>query len=153
MYYNLLNPTAGFDRDDGASAGWSSTDFSGLLAACAAHDVGVMNIRILAAGVLATDVRHGREAPITANAEMEAEEARARTVRAALGDRAETRAQTAIRFGLTHPGVSTVVVGVAALAQVNEALAAPGLGPFEEEALATLRQAWAAGTFRTPPAS
>ena len=153
VYYNLLNPTAAFDREDDASANWSSTDFSGLLAACAAHDVGVMNIRILAAGVLATHVRHGREAPITANAEMEAEEARARTIRAALGDRTETRAQTAIRFGLSHPGVATVVVGVAEIAHVVEALPAPGLGPLEEEALATLRRAWTEEVFRTPSTS
>ena len=156
VYYNLLNPTAGIDLaggDDEAGVTWSSTDFGGLLAACTAHDVGVMNIRILAAGVLATDVRHGREAPITANAEMGTEEARARTIWAALGDRAETRAQTAIRFGLAHPAVSTVVFGVAELAHVIEALAAPGLGPLEEDALATLRRAWTAGTFRTPPAS
>ena len=114
IYYNMLNPTAGFDLDDDdAGATWSSTDFSGLLAACRAHGVGVMNIRILAAGVLATDVRHGREAPIIANAEMQAEEARPRTMRTALGERPETRAQTAIRFGLARPAVSTVVFGVA----------------------------------------
>ena len=151
VYYNLLNPTAGIDlADDGAGATWSSTDFSGLLAACTAHDVGVMNIRILAAGVLATDVRHGREAPITANAEMGTEEARARTVWAALGDRGtETRAQTAIRFGLAHPAVSTIVFGVAELTHVREALAAPGLGPLEEDAFAALRRAWAGEAFRT----
>ena len=157
VYYNMLNPTAGFeldDDDDDAAGTWSSTDFSGLLAACAAHDVGVMNIRILAAGVLATDERHGREAPITINAEMEAEEARARTVRAALGDRgAETRAQTAIRFGLAQPAVSTVVFGVADLSQVSEALAASGLGPLEEGGFAALRRAWAGDAFRTRPAA
>ena len=156
VYYNLLNPTAGIDLDDdgpGASS-WSSTDFGGLLAACTVHDVGVMNIRILAAGVLATDVRHGREAPITANAAMETEEARARTIWAALGDPgAETRAQTAIRFGLAHPAVSTIVFGVAELAHVREALAAPGYGPLEEDALDALRRAWTDGVFRTPSAS
>ena len=156
VYYNMLNPTAGLDPggdDDVPGATWTSTDFGGLLAACTAHDVGVMNIRILAAGVLATDVRHGREAPITANAELEAEEARARAVRAALGERAETRAQTALRFGLAHPAVSTVVFGVAELSHVREALAAPALGPLEEEALAALRRAWIGDAFRTRPAS
>ena len=156
VYYNMLNPTAGLGPggDDDSGAAWSSTDFGGLLAACTAHDVGVMNIRILAAGVLATDVRHGREAPITANAEMETEEARARTVRAALGDRgAETRAQTAIRFGLAQPAVSTIVFGVAELSHVREALAAPALGPLDEDALAALCRAWAGDAFRTPPAS
>ena len=135
---------------DRAHPAWSSTDFGGLLAACTARDVGVMNIRILAAGVLATDVRHGREAPITANAEMQTEEARARTIRAALGDRgAETRAQTAIRFGLAHPAVSTIVFGVAELTHVREALAAPALGPLEEDALAALQHTWAGEAFRT----
>jgi aryl-alcohol dehydrogenase-like predicted oxidoreductase len=81
---------------------------------------------------------------------METEEARARTIWAALGERgAETRAQTAIRFGLAHPAVSTIVFGVAELTHVREALAAPGLGPLEEDALAALRRAWASEAFRT----
>ncbi|MYE03131.1 MAG: aldo/keto reductase, partial [Alphaproteobacteria bacterium] len=142
VYYNMLNPTAGFAPGDGMSANWSDSDFTGLLDACREHDVGVMNIRIFAAGVLATDERHGREIPITANAEMAAEEARARAVRTALGERSETRSQTAIRFGLAHPAVSTVVFGVAEMAHVHQALAAPGLGPLEEDALAALRRAW-----------
>ena len=152
VYYNLLNPTAGIDLGNEAGSTWSSTDFSGLLTTCVARDVGVMNIRILAAGVLATDERHGREGPITANAGMQAEEARARAVRTALGDRTETRAQTAVRFGLANPAVSTIVFGVADLSQVREALAAPGLGPLEEGALAALRRVWTADPFRTQPA-
>ena len=147
VYYNMLNPTAGFALGDEASANWSDSDFTGLLDTCREHDVGVMNIRIFAAGVLATDERHGREIPITANAQMEAEEARARAVRTALGERGETRSQTAIRFGLTHPAVSTVVFGVAEMAHVHQALAAPGLGPLEEETLAALRRAWSSDAF------
>ena len=147
VYYNMLNPTAGFALGGGAGAGWSSSDFTGLLDACREHDVGVMNIRIFAAGVLATDERHGREIPITANAEMAAEEARTHAVIAALGERAETRAQTAIRFGLAHPAVSTIVFGVAEMAHVHQALAAAGLGPLEETALAALRRAWASDAF------
>ena len=147
VYYNMLNPTAGFALGDKASANWSDSDFTGLLDTCREHDVGVMNIRIFAAGVLATDERHGREIPITANAQMDAEEARARAVRAALGERQETRSQTAIRFGLTHPAVSTVVFGVAEMAHVRQALAAPGLGPLEEETLAALRRAWSSDAF------
>lgn len=147
VYYNMLNPTAGFALGARTGANWSDSDFTGLLDTCREHDVGVMNIRIFAAGVLATDERHGREIPITANAEMAAEEARARAVRAALGERTETRSQTAIRFGLTHPAVSTVVFGVAEMAHVHQALAAPGLGPLEEDALAALRRAWASAPF------
>ncbi len=148
VYYNMLNPTAGFAAGGEAGANWSSSNFTGLLDACRDHDVGVMNIRIFAAGVLAADQRHGREIPITANAGMEAEEARARAVHTALGDRAETRAQTAIRFGLAHPAVSTIVFGVADMSQVHQALAAPGLGPLEEDARAALQRAWTTEAFR-----
>ena len=148
VYYNMLNPTAGFALGDKTGANWSDSDFTGLLDTCREHDVGVMNIRIFAAGVLATDERHGREIPITANAEMAAEEARARAVQAALGERMETRSQTAIRFGLTHPAVSTVVFGIAEMSHVHQALAAPGLGPLEEDALAALRRAWDSDAFR-----
>ena len=147
VYYNMLNPTAGFALGSRTGAGWSSSDFTGLLDACREHDVGVMNIRIFAAGVLATDERHGREIPITANAEMAAEEARTQAVLAALGERAETRAQTAIRFGLAHPAVSTIVFGVAEMAHVHQALAAAGLEPLEEKALAALGRAWASDAF------
>ena len=148
VYYNMLNPTAGFALGGKTGANWSDSDFTGLLDTCREHDVGVMNIRIFAAGVLATDERHGREIPITANAEMAAEEARARAVQAALGERTETRSQTAIRFGLTHPAVSTVVFGVAEMSHVHQALAAPGLRPLEEDALAALRRAWDSDAFR-----
>ena len=147
VYYNMLNPTAGFALGNGTGGNWTSSDFTGLLDTCREHDVGVMNIRIFAAGVLAADERHGREIPITANAEMKAEEARARAVRAALGERSETRSQTAVRFGLSHPAVSTVVFGVAEMAHVHQALAAPGLGPLEDGALAALRRAWASDAF------
>ena len=163
VYYNMINPTAGFMLNptagfagggggSGAGAAWSSSDFTGLLDACREHDVGVMNIRIFAAGVLAADERHGREIPVTANADMAEEEARARAVQAALGERGETRSQTAIRFGLSHPAVSTVVFGAAEMAHVRQALAAPGLGPLEAEALAALRQAWRGPAFRADAA-
>ena len=81
IYYNLLNPTAMAS----AGPGWNSTDFDGLLHRCAAQDMGVMGIRIFAAGHLASSERHGREVAITANAEDAAEEARAKAALEVLG--------------------------------------------------------------------
>ena len=59
VYCNMLNPSAGRTMP----AAWEGHDFSGVLDACRAADVGVMNIRVFAAGVLAGDRRHGRESP------------------------------------------------------------------------------------------
>jgi len=138
IYYNLINPSAGY----AVPAGWTSTDFGGLIGAAAKAGVGVMNIRIFAAGVLATTVRHGREIPITVDAEVAAEEARAARVWAALGDGHGTPAQAALRFGLANPDVSGIVIGLAEMAHLEEALAGHAMGPLSGEAIAALGPVW-----------
>jgi len=130
VYYNLLNPSAGRRVPGG--------DFGNLLEACRRQDVGVLNIRVMAAGVIASDLRHGREAPITQNAEVAAEERRAKAVLDALGELDCTRAQAAIRFCLGHPGVGAALLGAAELSHIDEALAAVEMGPLPAEKLAKL---------------
>ena len=94
-----------------------------------------MAIRVLAAGVLATDERHGREVIVTRDTDLDREQARARLLFERLGDAHGTRAQTAIRYALTNPELSTLVVGVATLEQLDEALAAIEAGPLPDDAL------------------
>jgi D-threo-aldose 1-dehydrogenase len=139
VYYNLLNPSAG----QAMPAGWSAQDFSGLLGTCREHGVAPMVIRVLAAGVLASERRHGRENQITEGADLKSEEARARAVFQALGDRYGTRAQTAIRFALANPNVACVLVGMAELSHLEEALGAAELGPLPKDALDRLQPLYA----------
>jgi len=134
VYYNMLNPTA----MEPAGDTWSTTDFNGLLEACAEAGMGAMGIRIFAAGHLATTVRHGRELPITENAADAAEEARAAAARDALGSEHGTPAQTALRFGLACPLLPTIVVGIGETGHLDEALAAVKAGPLPEEAIERL---------------
>jgi aryl-alcohol dehydrogenase-like predicted oxidoreductase len=109
-----------------------------LVSACAQQGVAVLNIRVLAAGVIATDKRHGREIPIVPNSEVERDEKRVAAVFDRLGARYGTRAQTAIRFALAHGDLSGVLIGIGELDQIDEALAATALGPLPQEALAEL---------------
>ncbi len=95
----------------------------------------VMDIRVLAAGVLATDRRSGRETPIAAGSGIEAEERRAKAVFAAIGHDHGSRAQTAIRFALANPDIACVIVGLATLSHLEEALGAAEMGPLPEPAL------------------
>lgn len=139
VYYNLLNPSAG----QAMPRQWTGQDFSGLIAACKAHDVGVMNIRIFAAGVLATDVRHGREIQIVQHGEVNTEEQRAHAVFDLLGDQYGTRAQTAIRFGLAHLDISGIIFGLAELSHLDEALAGAAMGPLPDDALSQLQELYA----------
>jgi D-threo-aldose 1-dehydrogenase len=134
VYYNMLNPSAGRRA---MPAGWADHDFTGLIAACRAHDVATMNIRVLAAGVLATERRHGRENPIT-SAAIADDEIRARRVFELVGEAYGTRAQTAMRFALANPDLSCVLVGVETLAHLEEALDAQAMGPLPQDVVERL---------------
>jgi len=129
VYYNILNPSAG----QAVAVDWSAHDFGGLITSCREADMGVLNIRVLAAGVIATDVRTGREvAMYRRGSDISAEQARARKVIAALRDWRGTRAQAAIRFALDNPDVSGILVGLAQLSHLDEALCTLELDPISQ---------------------
>lgn len=131
VYYNILNPSAGRAVPAGAKA----YDFGNLIDACHAHGVAVMNIRVLAAGVIATDVRHGREVPVAPGADVSMDEESTRMLVEALGDSQGTRAQLAVRYALSNPNVSGVLVGMAELDHLTQALGAQELGPLSSDVL------------------
>lgn len=131
VYYNMLNPSAGRTMPEG----WTGQDFGGIVEACVAQDMGVMNIRVLAGGVLASEQPHGREVIVTTDADLAREQARARSLLRRIGSEHGTPAQAAIRYALANPDLSTVVVGLATLAHLDEALEAFARGPLPAEAL------------------
>ncbi len=140
VYYNMINPSAA----RALPAGYSGHDFTGVIEACRAVGAAVMNIRVLAAGVLATDARHGREVVITRGSEIPLEERRAHAVFDRLGTEYGTRAQTALRFGLANPDVACVIFGLAELSHLEEALGAAEMGPLPRQALDELNTLYAA---------
>jgi len=139
VYYNLLNPSAA----RAMPVGWRGHDFGGIIAACKAHDVAVMNIRVFAAGILATEQRHGREVIITPATDVASEERKARAVFARLGQNYGTRAQTALRFVLANPDSACVVIGLAELSHLDEALVAVERGALPAPGLAVLDSLYA----------
>ena len=134
VYYNLLNPSAARQMP----AAWTGQNLGGIMAACRECGVAVMAIRIFAAGIIASDERHGRESMLTAGTSVIEEERKARAVFAAIGADQGTRAQVALRFVLSNPEVSCAVIGSAALSHVDEALAAAAMGPLPPDVLARL---------------
>ena len=135
VYYNMINPTAGHD----VAPLSNGQDLSGLIQACADNNVGVIAIRTLAAGVLATDERHGRESLLTPNTELAAEEHMAKALFDCLRDSYGTRAQTALRFVLAHPDVSCIDFAAGEVAHLDEALAGAEMGPLPDDAMAEIR--------------
>jgi len=144
VYYNLLNPSAGFS----VPSDWEVYDFSGILEACQKKQVAVMGIRVFSAGVIATDARHGRETPLTKGDTIDSETVKAGVVFNEIGTEYGTRAQTAIRFALAQEKLTSVIFGLAELEHLEEAIAAQIEGPLPEEALQRLNAVYKTGCTR-----
>jgi len=139
VYYNLLNPSAA----RAMPPRWSGHDFAGVCAACARHDVAMMGIRVFASGVLATDLRHGREVVLTDNSELAIETQRAHAALNALGAGHGTRAQTALRFALANSDFACFVVGIGEPSHLDEVIEAQSRGPLAPEVVARLEPVYA----------
>lgn len=138
VYYNLLNPSAGLRLPPS----WQVYDFSGILAACQEHGVAAMNIRVFSAGVIATDERTGREAPLTPGNTVESEARKAKAIFGQIGLDYGSRAQTAIRFALAEPRLSCVIFGLAELEHLEQAIAAETMGSLPTEGLEKIKSAY-----------
>jgi D-threo-aldose 1-dehydrogenase len=134
VYYNLLNPSAGRSMP----AAWTGENMAGVIEACRENGVAVMAIRIFAAGVIASDERTGRESVLIKDTSVAEDERKARAVFAAIGPDHGTRAQVALRYVLSNPGVSCAIIGIAELQHIDEALAAAAMGPLPEDVMARL---------------
>ena len=117
---------------------WSAYDHKNIIAAAERGGVAVMVIRVLAAGVIATDVRTGREGGVALDNDVGADERRMGKVVAILKPEYGERSQVAIRYALRNSGVSGVVVGVAEIEHLRLAIAAAEMGPLPEALLVEL---------------
>ena len=140
-YYNLLNPSAGRSVPDGFSA----LNYRRVIDRAAAQGMGVVVIRVLAAGVLSPTPESGggtsRE-PLSAGSDYERDVARAHKLGFLKDHGLESLPQAAMRFALMKPEVGTVLVGFSNNAQIDEAVSCSGAGPLPEGAMAGLREIW-----------
>ena len=140
-YYNLLNPSAG----QAVPEGFSALDYRRVIDRAAAGGMGVVVIRVLAAGVLSAVPESGggssRE-PLSAGSDYERDVARAHKLSFLKDHGLESLPRAAIRFAFMKPEVSTVLVGFSNNAQIDEAAACSGAGPLPEAAMAALREVW-----------
>ena len=140
-YYNLLNPSAG----QAVPEGFSALDYRRIIDRAAAGGMGVVVIRVLAAGVLSAVPESGggssRE-PLSAGSDYERDVARAHKLSFLKDHGLESLPRAAIRFAFMKPEVSTVLVGFSNNAQIDEAAACSGAGPLPEAAMAALREVW-----------
>ena len=129
-YHNVLNPSA----TRPVPSAFSARDYRELAVRASEQGMGVLNIRVLAAGALAGQTARAGGFAMSPGSEPDRDLERAVLVDAAFEGEAGTPAQRAIRFALGQPGISGVLVGTAGAAEVDEAVAAAALPAISDEA-------------------
>lgn len=138
-YFNVLNPSAGFPGDFG-----NEQDFDELIDTANRAGLGVIAIRVLAAGALTgTLERHPNASdpgqPLAAGAEYGKNVERAQRlgpIAAELG--CEHPLELALRFALAKAGISTVLVGLAEYSHIDNAIRWAEKGPLAAEVVERL---------------
>jgi len=134
VVYNALNPSAGGAMPKGAPG----QDYDRLLDKAKAADMGTIIIRALAGGALSgTAERHPLAMqmvdPIGSAPDFAADVARAKELQPLVREAgASSLAELAERFVISHPAVSTMLVGYSTLDQLEAAIAAVNKGLLPE---------------------
>ena len=142
--FNLINPSAGM----AAPPNFPFQDYQQLIDRAAERRLGVIAIRVLAAGALSGSVdRHPNAAqsvePIASGTSFAADVAWARRFDALVAEGyASSLVEAAIRFVMSKPQVATTLVGISSIEQFDQALAAVNQGALPAEASARLQSIW-----------
>jgi aryl-alcohol dehydrogenase-like predicted oxidoreductase len=137
VVYNMLNPSAA----GGLPANYPAQDYGRLFDHTRAAGVGVVGIRVLAGGAPVRIGRASSDCESAARADRHGYDLRrrcgARPPSDAAGKEgfAASLTEAATRFALSHPAMGTILVGMAAPQQFEDALAAVQKGPLPAAAL------------------
>jgi len=135
--YNLLNPSAGA----AVPPNYPAHDFANLLAHTKTAGMGVIAIRVLAAGALSgTEARHPLGSPmvepIGTGSSYRIDVERARRLELLLREGlADSVIELAVRFVISHEAVSTALVGYSTLEHLEYAATAANKGPLSADVL------------------
>jgi aryl-alcohol dehydrogenase-like predicted oxidoreductase len=135
--FNLINPTAGVPTP----AGYPFQDYEQLIDKAAAQQMGVIAIRVLAAGALSGSVDRAANAaprvtPIGTAATYADDVVLAQRFRFLVEDGyVSSLVEAAIRFAISKPEVSTAMVGISNMAQLEAAITYVDRGPLPVEAM------------------
>ncbi len=146
--YNLVNPSSGV----AVPSGFDMPDYGNLIERASVNGMGVLVIRVLAAGALTGEAtRHPvavpAVAPIGSGRDYVQDQARADGFRFLQQEGyADNLVEASLRFALGNAGVSSVLVGYSSLEHLEQAVAFAERGPLPREAMARLPEVWAGFT-------
>ena len=142
--YNMLNPSSGLPVPDS----FPFQNYNGLMDRAEEAQIGVVAIRVLAAGALSgvTD-RHAIAAqnvgPIGSGADYAQDVALAQAFDFLVEEGVvENLIEAAIRFAISNAKLSTAMVGLASFEQLEQAVACGNKGALPEDALERIKDIW-----------
>jgi L-galactose dehydrogenase/L-glyceraldehyde 3-phosphate reductase len=143
VYINMINPTAAHSDphrtlDAAMPKASRGQDFTGILDGCTENDVGVIAIRILAAGAIIGEFKHYKDRIVTRDTDVDDVAFKAGAIRDLLGQEQGTLAQAAIRFVLAHPEIACVNFGARTLDEFEDGVAAIEREPMSDSVMADL---------------
>ena len=142
--YNLLNPSAAVD----VPAGFPAQNFRRLLDRANEQRMGVIGIRVLAAGALSgTEARHPTAAPavepIASGRDYATDVQRAKMLEVLVREgHVQSLVEASLRFAVSTDALSTVLVGYSSLEHLEYAAASVARGPLSTAALNRLSTLW-----------
>ena len=142
--FNLLNPSAGYP----VPPNFPAQDFKQMLRVAGRRQVGVIAIRVLAAGALSgTEARHPIAVPtvdpIASGPDYDTDVRRTQALRALVDEgHATSLVEASLRFALTDDAVSTVLLGYSSLEHLEYAAASVDKGPLSAAARERLAALW-----------
>jgi aryl-alcohol dehydrogenase-like predicted oxidoreductase len=136
--YHVLNPSAVRPMPPA----FAETDYGAIVTDCVAQGMGVLAIRVFAAGALLDQPpsAHTLKTPFFPLALYERDRARAAQLAQRLGPKHALQ-ELALRYVLGTPGVSAAILGLGAPEHVDEAVAAAAKGLLPADVLAALESA------------
>ena len=146
--YNLVNPSSG----GVVPSGFDMPDYGNLIGQATTNGMGVLVIRVLAAGALTGEAtRHSvavpTVAPIGSGRDYGQDQARADGFRFLIQEGyVGNLVEASLRFALGNAGVSSVLVGYSSLEHLEQAVEFAAKGPLPPEATARLPEVWAGFT-------
>ncbi len=141
-YYNLLNPSAVMPT----VAAWRAQDYGQMISTATRLDIGVVGIRVLAAGALSESGelhRFAKSYSSLARAEVDADRVKAQVFRPLI-PQGMSMAHFALRFAFSEPMLHTVLVGISERAHLDEAIAAAEAGPLEPRQVQAIAESFRA---------
>jgi aryl-alcohol dehydrogenase-like predicted oxidoreductase len=132
-YFSAANPSAGYP----VPQTFGPQDLGLMIDRAAAAGVGVLAIRILAAGALAGTERHplagGTDGVLISGTDYAADGGRAERLRPIAAELGVSLPELAVRFALSKAALATALVGVSEVGQIEFAAQAAAAGPLPRD--------------------